>query len=281
MESDIRYRLNLYEKAMPDEMDLVEKFLQARRCGFDSVEICIDAYEARQQRLFWSERQVMELAAQLSQHDIRVYTVSLSLLRSCPLGVLCESENAKALYILRRGVEFTSAVGARVMLINGYDVYDQPSTPQTIRRFELNLKKTSLIAAANGVIIGVENAEMPFIDSVEKAAHWAARAGSPYICVYADTGNTYNAVGGDTPLAIRDFECGMGRIAAVHLKDSLPGEWRYVGYGKGHVDFGACVPKLLELGVRIFTAELFWQPGINWEKEAVHAGQFLRGLLDK
>jgi len=275
-----QYSLSLYEKAMPDDMSLDEKFENARRCGFDSVEICIDAHEERQKRLLWDRSRTGALLEHLTRNDIRVYTVSLSLLRSCPLGILDESENAGSLDILRRGVEFTAAVGARVMLINGYDVFDEPSTPLTARRFEKNLKIAAQIAAANGVIIGIENAESPFIDTVEKAAYRAGRAGSPNICVYADIGNAYIAAGGETAQVLNDLEHGRGKIAAAHLKDSLPGRYRDVNYGQGDVDFNASIPKLMGLGVRIFTAELFMKQGGDWESEAVFVNRFLRGFID-
>ena len=273
------YSLSLYEKAMPDDMELFGKFVHARHCGYDSVEICIDANKERQERLSWDKNRVYELKKQLMQNDMQVYTVSLSHLRSSPLGNPDEKESVKSLEILRRGVEFTTAVGAGIMLINGYDVTDRPSTPLTVRTFERNLKKAAQIAALNGVIIAIENAEYPFIDSIAKAAYRAERAESPYICVYADVGNSFNAAGGVTSLVLEDIEAGRGKIAAAHLKDSLPGEYRYVGYGDGHVDFATSIPKLTELGVRTFTAELFLKQGGDWESEAQYVNRYLRGFL--
>jgi len=281
MENEFRYALSLYEKAMPDDMELESKFLGARRCGFDSVEICIDSHKGRQERLMWDGSRIAEFNAFMSQKGMRVYTVSLSLLRSCPLGSLDKDTNAKSMDILRRGLEFTAATGARLMLINGYDVFDEPSTQKTSERFEYNLRIAAQMAAACGVIIGIENAEKPFIDSVKKAVYWTSRIESPYVCVYADIGNTYNSVNGNISAANEDLETGRGKIAATHLKDSLPGEWRYVRYGSGHVEFASSIQKLWALGVRIFTAELFIRPDIDWEKEAVYVGRFLREHLNR
>jgi len=273
------YRLSLYEKAMPDDMDIMQKLSAARRCGFDSIEVCIDACQKRQERLTWDQSKLKELCGYMRQNSFRIYTVSLSLLRSCPLGVLDDRENARSLEIFRRGVEFTASVGARVMLINGYDVYGEPSTPETTERFARNLEKAGDIAAINGVTAGIENAEMPFIDTIGKAAYWIDRISNPYIRIFGDTGNIYNAIGADTSRALADLESGRGKIAAMHLKDSLPGKYRYVRYGEGHVDFNACITKLTELGVRIFTAELFLA-GKDWEGEAKRANDYLRRYFE-
>ncbi len=274
------YILNLYEKAMPDDMPLEEKFAAAKELGFDSVEICVDLLLQRQERLSWDKNRIDRLKSWMTERGFGVYTVSLSALRGCPLGSLNAGENVRALDMLERGLLLTKTLGARVMLINGYDVYDAPSTPETARRFGENLKKAAALAEKHGVVTGLENAEMPFIDTLEKAVHWAKRIESPYLCVYGDTGNSYNALNADTELVLNDFESGRGKIIAAHLKDSLPGEYRHVDYGNGHVDFKAATRKLVELGVRIYTAELFYRPGHDWLQEARRVNRFLRGYLD-
>ena len=64
-----------------------------------------------------------------------------------------------------------------------------------------------------------------------------------------------------------------------HLKDTMPGEYRLTRYGEGHVDFPRSVAKIQELGIRIFTAELFCQPQLDWRAEAVRVNGFLRSFF--
>ncbi len=80
---------------------------------------------------------------------------------------------------------------------------------------------------------------------------------------------------------VADLETGEGYIVAVHLKDTLPGEYRYVDYGKGHVDFAACIEQLMNLGVRVYMAELFLTREENWKDDLVFAHDFLRKFFKK
>ena len=85
------------------------------------------------------------------------------------------------------------------------------------------------------------------------------------------------AVDGGTILL--DLACGKGLIAAMHLKDTMPGEYRLTRYGEGHVDFPRSVELIQQLGIRIFTAELFCQPQLDWKAEAIRVNRFLRGFF--
>lgn len=52
-----KYRIGLYEKAMPDELNWREKLICAKECGYDFVEISIDESEARLSRLNWTKEE--------------------------------------------------------------------------------------------------------------------------------------------------------------------------------------------------------------------------------
>ncbi len=170
-------------------------------------------------------------------------------------------------------------IGSQIILINGYDVYDTSSTPETVERFGRNIAKAAEICASYGVVLAIENAERPFMDRFSKVAEWVRHIDSPYLRIYGDIGNTFNAFEGDVELALADFEEGRGITAAVHLKDTMPGEYRFTRYGEGYVDFRRSVQKCMDIGVRMYTAELFYREQLNWREEAMRVNAFLRGFF--
>lgn len=275
----MRYTLSLYEKAMPDDLPLAAKLLAARDCGYDSMELCVDLNAERAARLDWGAAQRRELSAFLIDNGLRIATFSLSALRGCPLGELDERKNVRALTLLEKSAQFCCDIGSQIILINGYDVYDTTSTEETVRRFAVNIEKATELVAGYGVILAIENAERLFMDSFAKAAAWVRKVDNPFFRIYGDVGNSYNATQGDTAKALADIETGRGITAAVHLKDTMPNEYRYTRYGEGHVDFREAVRKCLDMGARLYTAELFYQSALDWREEAVRVNKFLRGYF--
>ena len=270
------YTLSLYEKAMPDNLPLFEKLRAARRLGYDGMELCVDLDPARQERLDWSSIERKEIAAFLIGEGLRIPTLSLSALRSCPLGDMRPGQNERAMTMLTKSMVLCCQLGIQVVLMNGYDVFDSPSTPETVDQFAENIEKAATLAASYGVTLGIENAERPFMDNMKKAAMWVRRIDNPYFRIYGDVGNAFNATAGDAGAALFDIAQGQGITAAMHLKDTHPGEYRYTRYGEGHVDFARAVALCLSMGVRLFTAELFLQPNLDWQAEAARVNQFLR-----
>ena len=274
------YSLGLYEKAFPKETPLREKFEAAKRCGYDHMEMCIDPEPCRAERINWTERQVEETRRLAVDTGMKLTTFSLTLLRNYPFGLNDDAMNEKAFDTLKKGADIAVGLGARVMLINGYDIYNGPSTPETRARFMSNLPKIVEICERTGLMTGVENAEKEFCYSVRQARAIADAAPSPYFGIYADMGNSANSVSGDTDASMEDIRSGQGKIFAMHVKDTLPGEYRFTPYGAGHVDFGRAISLAKELRVRLFTAELFYRPDIaDPEAEALRVCRFIRGYF--
>lgn len=273
------YSLGLYEKAFPDNLSLNEKMLAAKEIGYDFLEICIDVNPEREIRLDWTKTQRKEFVSFMFDNDISLRTISLSLLRKYPLGMLDTNINQLSLEVLEKGLEFASDLGAKIVLINGYDVFDGPSTPETAKRFMENIIKAVAIAAEKGVVLGIENAERDFMNTFEKCAYWVDLVQSPYFCIYGDIANTAIVFNGDADKCVSDFETGRGKIAAIHLKDSIDGNYRFTEYGEGQVDFKRSIDKLTSMGVRIFNAELFYTPNSNYIGKAKQVHNFLRSFF--
>jgi len=93
------------------------------------------------------------------------------------------------------------------------------------------------------------------MDTVEKAMHYVKLVDSPYLGVYPDSGNLTNASLLYGKSVSDDMETGRGHIVAVHLKETVPGKYREIPFGTGHVDFAAVTKKAWAMGVRRFVGE--------------------------
>lgn len=186
---------------------------------------------------------------------------------------------ARSMEIMEKAIRLANRAGIRVIQLAGYDVYYEPGTAETKAFFADNLARSALLAAKYGVVLAFETMETPFMNTVAKVMEYVRGVDNPWLQVYPDVGNLTNAAlseGGDV---LRDLETGRGHIAAIHLKETVPGVFREVPFGTGHVDFVSAARKAMELGVRAFVGE-FWYVGSEaWEADLASANRFLRARL--
>lgn len=272
----IRYSLGLYEKAMPSTLSWPKKLQAAKAAGFDFVEISIDETDEKLARLNMPPSERLELLAQMQATGIRLETMCLSGHRKYPLGSADPAVRARGLEIMEDAILLARDLGIRIIQIAGYDVYYDPSSDETRALFADGLAQSVTLAAQHGVLLAFETMETDFMNTVEKAMQWVERIPSPYLAVYPDTGNITNAVldGGDV---LADIETGRGHLAAVHLKESVPGKFREIPYGTGHVAFEAIIRKTYAMGVRRYLAEFWYTGQADWAAELSGANRFLRG----
>lgn len=262
------YTLGLYEKSMPSYLTWEEKLNCAKECGFDNVEISIDETEEKLSRLYMSKGDKRALIELMFKSGVEIRTMCLSGHRKYPLGSMDESVRNKGMEIMEKAIEFADDLGIKIIQLAGYDVYYETGNKETRKCFEENLKKAVEMAASKGVILAFETMETEFMNTVEKAMEFVELVDSPYLQIYPDCGNVTNATleSGSSP--VEDFSKGKGHIAAVHLKETVPGKFREITFGNGHVNFEEIIKKSWELGVRKFTAE-FWYTGNEDWKEVI------------
>lgn len=263
-----QYMLGLYEKSMPNTLSWAEKLLCAKECGFDYLEVSIDESDEKLARLDMPREERRELLETMLVCGIPIRTMCLSGHRKYPLGSLDETTRTKGMDIMTKAIELADDLGIRIIQIAGYDVYYEESNEETKRYFEENLKKSVEIAAKKGVILAFETMETEFMNTVEKAMKYVKLVNSPYLQVYPDCGNVTNATLQYGTTAVEDFKTGTGHIAAVHLKETVPGKFREIPFGTGHVDFEEIIKISWELGVRKYTVE-FWYVGNEDWKEVI------------
>ena len=118
------------------------------------------------------------------------------------------------------------------------------------------------------------------MDTVEKAMHYVDLVDSPYLGVYPDSGNLTNAALIYGKSVLDDMEMGRGHIVALHLKETVPGKYREIPFGTGHVDFDAVARKAWALGVRRYVGEFWYTGSADWKGDLAFANTFLRRALD-
>lgn len=274
------YLLGLYEKSMPGTLTLPEKLAEGKKAGFDYLELSIDETDEKLARLDWSSLEIQTLLSASKETDFPIKSICLSGHRRYPLGDPDEEVQRKSLEIMRKAILLAANLGVRIIQIAGYDVYYKESSDETRKIFAKNLARSVHMAAREGVVLGFETMETEFINTVEKAVGWVQAMHSPYLQVYPDIGNLTNASLQYGTDVLDDLAKGAGHIAAVHLKETVPGIYREVPYGTGHVNFLKDTTKSFELGVRMFVGEFWYTGQENWREVLKQNNAFLRKALE-
>lgn len=275
------YMLGLYEKSMPNHLTWKEKLLCAKECGFDYVEISIDETEEKLSRLYMTKEERLELVKEMFESGVFIRTMCLSGHRKYPLGSKNEAVRGRGMYIMEKAIDLAYDLGIRIIQIAGYDVYYEEGDEETKKLFIENLKKSTEMAAKKGVILAFETMETEFLNTVEKAMEYVNLVNSPYLQVYPDSGNVTNATLTYNTNTVEDFRTGKGHLAAVHLKETVPGKFREIPFGTGHVDFESIIKTSWEMGVRKYTLEFWYVGNEDWKEVIKSAKTFIDGKFEK
>lgn len=274
------YQLGLYEKSMPSTLTWREKLTAAKKADFDYVEMSIDETDEKLARLHMSAEEKEEIRAAMRETGVMFGSICLSGHRKYPLGDPDPAKQARSMEIMADAVKLAAELGIRTIQLAGYDVYYDEGTEETRAAFARNLARSALLAARGGVQLGFETMETPFMDTVEKAMHYVDLVDSPYLGVYPDSGNLTNAALIYGKSVLDDMETGRGHIVALHLKETVPGKYREIPFGTGHVDFDAVARKAWALGVRRYVGEFWYTGSADWKGDLAFANTFLRRALD-
>lgn len=275
------YQLGLYEKAMPSSLDWREKLQCAGQAGFDYVEISIDETDERLSRLNWSAGERQQLVSLMGETGVPVRSMCLSGHRKYPLGSHDEATRQRGMEIMAGAVRLAEDLGVRTIQLAGYDVYYEEGDETTRKYFAENLQRATEMAAAGGVVLGFETMETAFMNTVEKAMAHVKRVNSAYLGVYPDIGNITNAAKTYGTDVLEDLETGRGHLVAMHLKETVPGVFREVPFGTGHVDFKGAIAKAWSLGVRRYVTEMWYTGSQQWREDIAHANGMMSAILDQ
>lgn len=274
------YFLGLYEKSMPHSLSIKEKLIEAKNAGFDFLELSIDETDEKLSRLNWSKSNKLDLLKISLETDVKIMSICLSGHRKYPIGSEDEKIRSRGMDIMSDAIDFAFDLGIRVIQIAGYDEYYKPSNENTKRFFSENLRLSVQMAAKKGVILAFETMETDFLNTVKKAMNYVNIINSPYLQIYPDLGNITNAAVFNGQKVSDDLLAGKGHIAALHLKETVPGKFREIPYGTGHVNFQDAIKITYEMGVRIYMAEFWYTGNDDWQNQLTFANQFLRSRFN-
>lgn len=234
----------IYEKALrPQSFDGM--FSDAREAGYESFELSIDATDQRLGRLYWGQKEIHEVWAAAMQNDMKILTMCLSGHKRFPLGSSDTGIVRTGMEIMQKAIDLSGRLGIRVIQLSGFDVYEQEKrTPETRKRYVDNIYQASKMAERACVTLAIEPVEGNLL-AVKDTMEVVKQIGSHCLQVYPDVANI-NSLGIDP---VPDLLFGKGHIAAVHMRDSLPGIYdATIPFGTGYLDFDGVFRKLDEIG---------------------------------
>ena len=275
------YTIGLYEKAMPKELSWKEKLKAAKEAGYDFVEISIDETDEKLARLEWTKEERLELIKTMFEVGIPIRTMCLSGHRKYPIGSGAPDICKRGMEIMEKAIQLADDLGVRIIQLAGYDVYYDPSTPETAARFGENLKKCTLMAARAGVLMGFETMETEFMNTCQKSMDYVKAVNSTYLNVYPDCGNINNAAITYGTDVLEDLRSCKGHITSMHLKETEPGKFRDMMFGDGQVDFPSMIDTAWAMGVRKFVTEFWYLGNEKWKEDLLFANKSMRTLLDQ
>ena len=255
--------------------------LSAKAAGFDYIEISIDETDAKLARLDMSKEERLELVRLMMTTGVPIRSMCLSGHRKYPLGSNDPEVEKRGMEIMEKAIQLAEDLGIRIIQLAGYDVYYEESSFETKKRFLKNLKKATHMAEKAGVVLGFETMETEFMNTVEKAMKYTTLVDSPYLNVYPDIGNITNAAIEYKNDVLEDMMIGKGHLCAMHLKETVPGKFREIPFGTGHVNFKEAIDLAWQLGIRKYVTEFWYVGNENWKEDLVFAHDMFEKMLDE
>jgi L-ribulose-5-phosphate 3-epimerase len=259
------YKLGLYEKALPNDISIIDKLNLCKKFNFDFMELSIDETDEKLVRLDLDNNEIESILVNSIKIGVRIESICLSALRKYALGSRDRVIREKGILITKKAIVLASKLGIRYIQLAGYDVYYEKSDTETKNNFITSLNKVVKFSSTYGVILAFETMENEFMDTVLKSLYYVNLINSPYLKIYPDIGNLTNASIKYETNPITDFKAGLGNIIAVHLKESNIGVYRDLIIGDGHVDFKSFIKESYEIGVSRFVCELWFKNYDNYK----------------
>jgi len=268
----------LYEKALPQDLSWEDRLFQARKAGFDFVELSVDDTDPRIARLDWSKTERAVLLQAVANTGVPLRSLSLSSHRRFPLGSPDAATRKLGLELLFKAIDLALDLNLRFILLSGAENYYQARTEESKDLFLEAIGKGFEYASSAGMMLALENWDIQ-IDSLTKVMEYVNYFNSPWFQAYADIGNLVFA-GVDV---LEELEAAKGHISALHVKDTLPGQLRYIKPGTGKVPFAEAFAKIAEIGYQGPVVLELWTEnfpdaydqvvqGFRFIKQKMHAG---------
>ena len=279
-----KHFLGLYEKALPPEMDWLQRLTAAKELGYDYVEISIDEKDERIERLDWSAEEKAVLHAAMQDTGMPIPSMCLSCHRRFPYGSANPAVRDKAHELMEKAILFCREFGIRVIQLAGYDVYYEQSTKESLKYFLDGLRSAAKLAEKYQVMLAMEIMDTKLLSSISRYKLYKEAIPSSWFTVYPDLGNL-TAWGNDVETELR---LGIHDIVGMHLKDTLavttdfPGKFKCVTFGEGCVDFAQGFGIMESLGYAgPYMMEMWYSPGMDWKEYISKAKLYIEEQFEK
>ena len=276
-----KYVLGVYEKALPNSLTIEQKLEEAKKIGYDYLELSVDETPEKLQRLDWTKEQIDEVVIAMRKTGLNIRSMALSGQRKYPMGSEDENIRRKSMEIIEKAIKLADNLGIRIIQLAGYDVYYEKGNEKTKEYFLKNLASAVKIASKYGVMLAFETMETPFMDTVEKARKVVEYINSPFLKIYPDLGNIKNSSLIYGKNVLDDIKMGENLTVAAHIKESLPGHYREIPFLQGHVNFKECLRQMWSIGVRRFVTELWYVGAEDFRVDLNFAVKTFRTMLDE
>ena len=269
-----RYQIGIYEKAIPEEYTIRQMLEFCKDAKYDFFEISIDRTDKRIGRLY-DQDFIKTLKKDAEEVGLPIGSMCLSGLGTYTLGNPDPKTVEKAIEIFLHAIDFAERVGIRIIQIPACDVpKNEEHTKDTDRRFIENLKIMIDYASAHSMIIGLENMEDEYMDTVEKSMRLLEAVNSPLFLLYSDAGNITSASKLYGTSIENDMLMGKNKYCAIHLKETRPNKYGGLFYGDGHVDFQNIIKTTWkDLGIRRYVLEYWYTGNPYWKQDLKNARQ--------
>ena len=272
--------VGLYEKGLPAAWSWDRRLAAAAQAGYDFVEISIDESDERLARLDRPSPIPAYLCRAIAASGVPILTMCLSGHRKYPLGSRSPQVRRRAEAIMRGAIEFAVRVGVRIIQVSGYDVFYEEPGADTAARYVEGLQQAAGWAAQAGVMLALENVDVPLSESICRCMDIVRQVNSLWFQIYPDMANV--AAAGYDPVS--ELALCAGHLVAVHVKDGLPRTIRRVPFGAGIVPFE---PVFCTLAAQRFRGPLtveMWaaeDPACDPVADARAARRFVAALVEK
>jgi L-ribulose-5-phosphate 3-epimerase/hexulose-6-phosphate isomerase len=256
--------IGIYEKAMPNAFDWETKIKVAKEAGFDFIEISVDESDERLKRLNWTKQERTNLVKLLDNHQMHIESMCLSGHRKFPFGSKDKKTRETAYEIMDKALVLAKDLKINNIQLAGYDVYYEDSDEETIALFIQGLKYSAKKAEEIGIMLTLEIMDTWLLGTISRAMKYVNAVDSPNLQLYPDLGNLTQWSDDPSQELIKGFD----HIIAIHLKDTLPGIFKCVPFGKGTVQFNKLFKTLEELKYkRPFLIEMWADNSVQYTFE--------------
>ncbi|MCV2395139.1 L-ribulose-5-phosphate 3-epimerase [Actinotalea sp. M2MS4P-6] len=269
--------LGVYEKALRWAGSWDDLFRQAADAGFAFVDLSVDETDDRVSRLWWPDAVRGEVREASLRHGVAIGGLCLSAHRKVAPGSADPAVRRRSQELLLRSVDLSVDLGAPLIQVAGYYAFYEAPRSGAREHYLDVIAAGAAYAAQRGVMLGIENVDGTDITSISRALEACDEIGSAHLQLYPDIGNLTER-GLDV---VAELAAGRGRMLALHVKDTRPGEPRRVPMGTGAVPWAKAFTELARQGWSgRMLIEMWNDSRPDSAAEAQRAREFIRGRLE-